>query len=117
MAAELADISVESLVSGLLSSQVDALHKTDEESDRNDIDDFLDSVMSTTPPSKPKAKKAPAKKAGSKPLADVANESFGGDGADDVETEAPTQTGAGDKYQKVYCRLLIIVENVLMVAI
>jgi DNA topoisomerase-2 len=58
--------------------------------------------MSTTPPSKPKAKKAPAKKAGSKPLADVANESFGGDGADDMEkSEAPEQTGAGDKYQKV----------------
>jgi DNA topoisomerase-2 len=60
--------------------------------------------MSTTPPSKPKAKKVPAKKTGSKPLADVANESFGGDGADDVEaSEAPTQTGAGDKYQKVSC--------------
>lgn len=72
-----------------------------ESSDRDDIDDFLDSVMSTTPPSKPKAKKAPAKKAGSKPLADVANESFGGDGADDGEAEATTQTGAGDKYQKV----------------
>ncbi|RAO66442.1 uncharacterized protein BHQ10_002454 [Talaromyces amestolkiae] len=72
-----------------------------EASDRDDIDDFLDSVMSTTPPSKPKTKKAPAKKAGSKPLADVANESFGGDGADDVDDEAPKQTGAGDKYQKL----------------
>lgn len=68
-------------------------------SDRDDIDDFIDSVMSTTPPSKPKTKKAPAKKAGSKPLADVANESFGGDDAE--SNDAPVQTGAADKYQKV----------------
>ncbi|EED21135.1 DNA topoisomerase II [Talaromyces stipitatus ATCC 10500] len=74
----------------------------DEASDRDDIDDFIDSVMSTTPPNKPKPKKAPTKKAGSKPLANVANESFGGDGADDLDaSEAPTQTGAADKYQKL----------------
>ncbi|OKL61497.1 DNA topoisomerase 2 [Talaromyces atroroseus] len=73
-----------------------------EESGHEDIDDFIDSVMSTTPPSKPKTKKAPAKKAASKPLADVENESFGLDGADEVETSKPPKdTGAADKYQKL----------------
>lgn len=73
-----------------------------EESDHENIDDFIDSVMSTTPPSKPKPKKAPAKKSGSKPLADVANESFGLDDGDEVESSKPsTDTGAGDKYQKL----------------
>lgn len=58
--------------------------------------------MSTTPPSKPKPKKAPAKKAGSKPLADVANESFGLDGSEELEDSKPSKsTGAADKYQKV----------------
>lgn len=58
----------------------------DEMSDAHMSDD--DSVLSHTPP---KAKKASApKRAGSKPLADVENESFGGEGAD-----------ASDKYQKV----------------
>lgn len=73
-----------------------------EESGRDDIDDFIDSVMSTTPPNKAKPKKAPAKKAGSKPLADVANESFALDSADEAEmSKPPKSTGAGDKYQKV----------------
>ncbi|KAH8689414.1 DNA topoisomerase II [Talaromyces proteolyticus] len=71
----------------------------DELSDNND--NFEDSVMSSTPPNA-KPKKAPAKKAGAKPLADVANESFGLDGADDVESTKPSKsTGAADKYQKL----------------
>lgn len=55
-----------------------------------------DSILSHTPP---KAKTASGpKRAGSKPLADVENESFGGDAASD----APGKTGnASDKYQKV----------------
>ena len=53
-----------------------------------------DESLSQTPP---KAKKAPgAKRAGSKPLADVENESFGGDAADDSKSG-----NAADKYQKV----------------
>jgi DNA topoisomerase-2 len=68
----------------------------DEMSDANmsDVDD--DSLLSHTPP---KAKKAAApKRAGSKPLADVSNESFGGEAA----SEAPGKNGsASEKYQKV----------------
>ncbi|CRG90833.1 DNA topoisomerase II [Talaromyces islandicus] len=64
----------------------------------DDDDNFEDSVMSSTPPNAKKPKKAPAKKAGSKPLADVANESF----ADEVESTEPSKdTGAADKYQKL----------------
>lgn len=52
-----------------------------------------DSVMSKTPPKK--AKKAPAaKKGGSKPLADVENESFGNE-------DAPKDQNVSEKYQKV----------------
>jgi DNA topoisomerase-2 len=57
-------------------------------------------VLSSTPPNAKKPKKAPApKKGSSKPLADVANESFGADGAD--EGGPSKATGAADKYQKV----------------
>lgn len=61
-----------------------------------DDDDDGDSLLSHTPP---KAKKASApKRAGSKPLADVENESFGGEGA----SEAAGKNGnASEKYQKV----------------
>lgn len=53
-----------------------------------------DSLLSQTPP---KAKQpAGAKRAGSKPLADVENESFGGD----ASAEA-SGGNAADKYQKV----------------
>ncbi|KAL1966208.1 hypothetical protein VTN77DRAFT_4760 [Rasamsonia byssochlamydoides] len=66
--------------------------------DNDNFDD--DSVLSSTPPNAKKAKKAPGpKKGGSKPLADVSNESVGADGAD--EPEPPKQTGAADKYQKL----------------
>ncbi|KAJ6107024.1 DNA topoisomerase II eukaryotic-type [Penicillium capsulatum] len=66
----------------------------DEMSDAHMSDD--DSLLSRTPP---KAKKASApKRAGSKPLADVENESFGGD----APSEAPGKAGnASEKYQKL----------------
>lgn len=70
----------------------------DEMSDVHMSDDDADSLLSQTPP---KAKKAaPSKRAGSKPLADVENESFGGD----ATSEAPKEkTSASEKYQKVRC--------------
>lgn len=71
--------------------------KVDSEDDMSDpvSDDDQDSLLSHTPP---KAKKASApKRAGSKPLADVENESFGGD-----SSSAPNKNAnASDKYQKV----------------
>ncbi|KAJ5379735.1 DNA topoisomerase 2 [Penicillium cataractarum] len=68
----------------------------DEMSDAHMSDDDADSLLSQTPP---KAKKAAApKRAGSKPLADVENESFGGDGT----SEPPKEKGsASEKYQKL----------------
>jgi DNA topoisomerase II len=68
------------------------------DSDDDDMSDGLpsdddDSAMSQTPPKK--AKKAPAaKKGGSKPLADVENESFGNE-------DAPKDQNVSEKYQKV----------------
>lgn len=53
-----------------------------------------DSVLSHTPPKKTKSVPA-SKKGGSKPLADVENESFGLDGAESKDTNS------SDKYQKV----------------
>jgi DNA topoisomerase-2 len=59
-----------------------------------------DSLLSRTPP---KAKKTVApKRAGSKPLADVENESHGGDAAAD---SASKSGNASEKYQKVSCRI------------
>lgn len=74
--------------------------KADSEDDASDAhmsdDDGDDSLLSHTPP---KAKKASApKRAGSKPLADVENESFGGDGASEG---ASKNANASEKYQKV----------------
>ncbi|KAJ5679904.1 DNA topoisomerase II eukaryotic-type [Penicillium macrosclerotiorum] len=69
----------------------------DSEDDMSDIQmSDNDSLLSHTPP---KAKKTAAiKRAGSKPLADVENESFGGDGA----SEASKSNGnASEKYQKL----------------
>lgn len=55
-----------------------------------------DDSLSQTPP---KAKKAAApKRAASKPLADVENESFGGDAPSDSKNG-----NASEKYQKVSC--------------
>ncbi|KAL1981976.1 hypothetical protein VTN96DRAFT_1942 [Rasamsonia emersonii] len=72
----------------------------DEEPDDDDDDVVDDSVLSSTPPNAKKAKKAPGpKKGGSKPLANVSNESVGADGADEP---APSKSsGAADKYQKL----------------
>lgn len=58
----------------------------------------VDSLLSHTPP---KAKKTAApKRASSKPLADVENESHGGDAAAD---SASKSGNASEKYQKVSC--------------
>ncbi|PLB50056.1 type II DNA topoisomerase [Aspergillus steynii IBT 23096] len=74
----------------------------DELSDGNNMSDD-DSMLSHTPPKK--AKTAPAaKRAGSKPLADVENESFTGEGAEEPSKEA----SASDKYQKLSPREHII---------
>lgn len=70
--------------------------KADSEDENSDVQmsDDDDSLLSHTPP---KAKKAAApKKAGTKPLADVENESFGGDAAGESKSGS-----AGEKYQKV----------------
>lgn len=72
---------------------------SDGDGDGNGAED--DDLLSSTPPSAAKkAKKAPAaKKAASKPLANVANESFGADGTD--EARSSKEQGASEKYQKV----------------
>jgi DNA topoisomerase-2 len=68
-------------------------------------DDMLDaSLLSNTPPSAKKQRKAPAaKKAGGKPLADIANESFGmDDGMDGLSDLKPvSKKDATDRYQKL----------------
>ncbi|KAF7715176.1 DNA topoisomerase II [Penicillium ucsense] len=73
--------------------------KADTEDEASNValsDDDADSLLSQTPP---KAKKAPAaKRAGSKPLADLENEAFGGDGASDAP---PEKGSASEKYQKL----------------
>jgi len=69
--------------------------KPDSDDDMSDglPSDDDDSAMSQTPPKK--AKKVPAaKKGGSKPLADVENESFGNE-------DAPKDQNVSEKYQKV----------------
>ncbi|KAI1831092.1 hypothetical protein DTO006G1_7841 [Penicillium roqueforti] len=71
--------------------------KADSEDEVSDIQmSDADSLLSHTPP---KAKKTAApKRAGSKPLADVENESHGGDTAAD---SASKSVNASDKYQKL----------------
>ncbi|KAF2099707.1 type II DNA topoisomerase [Rhizodiscina lignyota] len=57
------------------------------------------SLLSNTPPSSKKQKKAPApKKAGGKPLQEIANESFGMDGTSDPK---PAKGSSSDKYQRL----------------
>ncbi|KAI9040564.1 DNA topoisomerase 2 [Aspergillus affinis] len=74
----------------------------DELSDGGKMSDN-DSALSHTPPKK--AKKGPvAKRAGSKPLADVENESFTGEGAEEPSKE----TNASERYQKLSPREHII---------
>ncbi|KAL1801636.1 hypothetical protein ACET3X_001978 [Alternaria dauci] len=71
----------------------------DENSDVDMDEDPLDDDEELLKDTPPKAKKAPAaKKSSGKPLADVANESFGGDG-EDVPISAPKKGGASSKYQ------------------
>ena len=73
--------------------------KADSEDEISDIQmSDVDSLLSHTPP---KAKKMAApKRAGSKPLADIENESHGGDAAAD---SASKSGNASEKYQKVSC--------------
>ena len=74
---------------------------SDDEDPTSDIDSMHDaSLLSNTPPSAKKQKKAPAaKKAGGKPLQDIANESMNMDGPADL---APAKKkSATDQYQKL----------------
>lgn len=61
-----------------------------------------DSLLADTPPKQKKAAPAPKKSSG-QPLADIANESFGMDGAGDAPAPKPKKAagGASDKYQMV----------------
>lgn len=69
---------------------------SDIDMDEDPIDDD-ESLLADTP----KAKKAPApKKPSGKPLADIVNESIGGDG-DDTPAAKPKKGGASSKYQMV----------------
>jgi DNA topoisomerase-2 len=81
--------------------------KADSEDEISDVhmsDGDGDSLLSQTPP---KAKKAAApKRAGSKPLADVENESFGGDASLDIPEE---KGGVSEKYRKVSCARQVII--------
>lgn len=67
------------------------------------MDDSMhdDTLLSNTPPSAKKQKKAPAaKKAASQPLAEMENESYAVDGAAEGKPKA-TKKGATDQYQKL----------------
>lgn len=67
----------------------------------DDVPDNDESLLADTPP---KQKKAPAaKKTSGKPLADIANESFGVDGMDEAPGPKPKKGagGASTKYQMV----------------
>lgn len=65
----------------------------EENSDHDSLDD--DSLLSNTPPSAKRQKKAPApKKTAGKPLQPIANESMGMDGTTDVKPRK-------DQYEKV----------------
>ncbi|KAH6633212.1 DNA topoisomerase [Boeremia exigua] len=74
----------------------------DENSDvdmEDPIDEEEESLLADTPPPKPKKAAAPKKSSG-KPLADIANESFGLDGVDDAPPKGKKAAGgASDKYQ------------------
>lgn len=64
--------------------------------------DVDDSLLSNTPPSAKRQKKAPApKKAAGKPLQPIDNESFGLDEKDDSAKMKPAKA-ATDQYQKVW---------------
>lgn len=83
---------------GAAAKKAAKLHSDDDDSGDNFEDD---SVMSHTPPKKATKGAAP-KKAGSKPLADVENESFMDDAADEPPKPSTAKgTDATEKYQKV----------------
>jgi DNA topoisomerase-2 len=81
--------------------------KIDSDEENSDVDmdeDHLDKDESLLADTPPKQKKAPApKKTSGKPLADIANESFGMDGIDEpLGTNAKKAAGgASSKYQMV----------------
>jgi DNA topoisomerase-2 len=78
-------------------AESDMDENSDIDMDEDPVNDD-ESLLKDTPP---KAKKAPApKKSSGKPLADIANESFGADG-DDVPVSKPKKGGASSKYQMV----------------
>jgi DNA topoisomerase-2 len=74
---------------------------SDDEDPPSDIDSMHDaSILSNTPPSAKKQKKAPAaKKAAGKPLQDIANDSMNMDGPADLP--AAKKKSATDQYQKL----------------
>lgn len=83
--------------------------KADSDIENSDVDmdedpvDVDESLLADTP----KPKKAPApKKPSSKPPADIANDSFGGDG-DDEPAAKPKKGGASSKYQMVSIAIAI----------
>ncbi|KAF2178235.1 type II DNA topoisomerase [Zopfia rhizophila CBS 207.26] len=80
--------------------------KDDSDEENSDIDmddpsDHDDSLLADTPPSKTQKKAPGPKKSSGKPLADIANESFGLDGGDDEPAPKPKKAagGASGKYQ------------------
>lgn len=80
--------------------------KNDSDEENSDIgmdEDPFDDEESLLVDTPPKQKKAPApKKTSGQPLADIANESFGMDGADDPPSAKPKKSGgASSKYQMV----------------
>jgi len=78
----------------------------DENSDVDMDEDPIDNDESLLKDTPPKSKKAPGpKKSSGKPLADIANESFGGDD-DDVPISKPKKGGASSKYQMVGSEVL-----------
>lgn len=80
---------------------------SDDEGSGSDLDAFgKDSLLSNTPPSAKKQKKAPVKKAGaSKPLQGIENDSMQVDDDDDEDEPPKKPTGpkksATDQYQKL----------------
>jgi DNA topoisomerase-2 len=73
---------------------------SDDEDPPSDIDSLEDaSLLSNTPPSSKKQKKAPAKKSSGKPLQDIANESMNMDGG--AEPKPMKKKDATDQYQKL----------------
>jgi DNA topoisomerase II len=90
------------LTSSKTASKKRAKPESDEEDSPSDVDPFgQDSLLSNTPPSSKKQKKAPAKKAGSsKPLQGIENDSMQLDD-EPPQKSAASSKSATDKYQKL----------------